>query len=208
MGMDAVLSLERTAGVIRETGAAFVALQELDRNMERSGRVDQPALLESLTGLHVSFWPTLRRRGGEYGIGVAAAERVEATFHRLPRSATEEPRGAIQARFGDIGVVAAHLSTDPAARPGQIRAVIELARELEAPTVLMGDFNMPRHELGPFVSAGYAPGPQHRTLISAAGTQIDYILAGRGVVVERSWTLPSGASDHVPLVAELRIPGA
>jgi endonuclease/exonuclease/phosphatase family metal-dependent hydrolase len=205
LGMDSVLNLERTAGVIRATGAAFIALQELDRNMERSGRIDQPSLLAELTGLHVGFWPTLKRRRGEYGIGVAAVEPVEATFRRLPRAGSEEPRGAFAARFRGVGIVAAHLSTDPAARPGQIRALIDMARELDGPAVLMGDFNMPRHELGPFISAGYEPGDQHRTLISATGSQIDYILSGRGVTATSSWTLPSGASDHVPLVADLAV---
>jgi endonuclease/exonuclease/phosphatase family metal-dependent hydrolase len=205
LGMDSVLDLERTAGVIRATGAAFVALQELDRNMERSGRIDQPGLLAELTGLHVAFWPTLERRGGHYGLGVAAVEPVEATFRRLPRAGTEEPRGALVTRFRGVGIVAAHLSTDPAARPGQMRALIEMARDFDGPTILMGDFNMPRHELGPFIAAGYEPGDQHRTLISATGSQIDYILTGRGVTATGSWTVTSSASDHVPLVADLTV---
>jgi endonuclease/exonuclease/phosphatase family metal-dependent hydrolase len=205
VGMDSVLDLERTAEVIRQTGAAFVALQELDRNMERSGRVDQPAVLADLTGLHIAFWPTLERSGGQYGIGVAAADPVDATFRRLPRAATEEPRGAFAARFRGVGIVGAHLSTHAAARPEQVRALIDMARRLDAPTVLMGDLNMPRHELGPLISAGYEPGDEHRTLISATGSQIDYILTGRGVTATRSWTLASGASDHVPLVADLAV---
>jgi endonuclease/exonuclease/phosphatase family metal-dependent hydrolase len=203
LGMDSVLNLERTASVIRATGAAFIALQELDRNMARSGRVDQPSLLAELTGLHVAFWPTLQRRGGEYGIGVAAVEPVDATFRRLPRAGSEEPRGAFITKFRGMGIVAAHLSTDTAARPGQMRALIDMARELDGPAILVGDFNMPRHELGPFISAGYDPGDEHRTLISATGSQIDYILTRRGVTAMRSWTLSSRASDHVPLVADL-----
>jgi endonuclease/exonuclease/phosphatase family metal-dependent hydrolase len=203
--MDSVLNLERTASVIRATGAAFIALQELDRNMERSGRIDQPSLLAELTGLHVGFWPTLQRRGGEYGIGVAAVEPVEAPFRRLPRAGAEEPRGAFATRFRGVGIVAAHLSTDPGARPRQMRGLIDLAREFDGAAVLMGDFNMPRHELGPFISAGFDPGDEHRTLISATGSQIDYILTGRGVTATRSWTVSSGASDHVPLVADLAV---
>jgi endonuclease/exonuclease/phosphatase family metal-dependent hydrolase len=205
LGMDSVLDLERTAAVIRDTGASFIALQELDRNMERSGRVDQPAVLSELTGMHVRFCPALKRWGGEYGIGVAAVEPVEVTFRRLPRAGSEEPRGAIATSFSGIGIVAAHLSTDAAARPRQMRALVYLAREFDGPSVLMGDFNLPRHELGPFIAAGYDPGSEHRTLISAAASQIDYILAGRGISVVRSWTLRSRASDHVPLVAELVI---
>src|SRR5688500_14530278 len=51
-------NLERVATAIRESGADLVLLQEVDPNTERSGRVDQLAILERLTGFHGRFGKT------------------------------------------------------------------------------------------------------------------------------------------------------
>ena len=142
-GLDGRVDLVRTSEAIKETGASFIALQELDRNNERSGRVDQPRELARLTGLEVAFWPTVKKQGWEYGIGIAAEQPVDGTFVDLPQVAGEEPRGAIVGRVPgvDLSFIATHLSVKRAARKVQIGALVELATELEPPVVVLGDLN-------------------------------------------------------------------
>jgi endonuclease/exonuclease/phosphatase family metal-dependent hydrolase len=73
-GKDAggVDNVERVAAVVRESGADVALLQEVDRNTERSGRVDQVAELARRTGLHAVFGRSLDFQGGYYGIAILA----------------------------------------------------------------------------------------------------------------------------------------
>lgn len=207
-GSDGRVDVERTAGVVRRTGAQVIALQELDRNMARSGRLDQPAELARLLEMEIFFWPTLRRQSGEYGIALASVTGwSQARFVTLPRLSAEEPRGAIVARVGPVDVVVTHLSTVRQARRAQTAVLAETALALEGPTVVMGDLNQTERHLGPLLEGGFTGAFGHRTLPRRfPRRQIDHILVAGDAAVERSWTLPTAASDHFPLVGSLAIP--
>lgn len=205
-GTDGVVDIDRTARAIVATGAGFIALQEIDRGRARSGDVDQPARIAQLTGLQVRFWPTLGGTKGEYGLAVASAQDLEAKFRPLPTHGEEEPRGAIVARWKGISLVAVHLAKEMPARRLQLAAVAELAAGVPAPVVIVGDLNAGRRELGPLVRAGFDRGPRLATRPWRRLRQIDYVLPGEGVVAERVWTIRTGASDHLPVVADL-VPG-
>lgn len=210
LGIDSITDTERTAAAIQATGADIVALQELDRGMARSGDTDQPAAIARVTGMNVLFWPTLRRGGGEYGIAIAVRGDAELEFRPLPRVAREEPRGAIVGHVDSLGVVAAHAATHDPARRAHLDAVAALAAHLGAPAVVLGDLNATRSHLTRLLAEGFDAGPRVPTIgprIPAIGRrrQIDYVMAGPGVRLLRSWTVPTDASDHLPLVAEVEI---
>ena len=79
-GADAngVDNIERLAARIRAERADVVLLQEVDRGVERSRRVDQPATLARLTGLHAAFGKSLDYQGGDYGIAILSRWPVTA----------------------------------------------------------------------------------------------------------------------------------
>lgn len=202
-GLDDIVDPDRTARTITSTGAGFIALQEIDRHRARSGDVDQPARIAELTGLQVRFWPTLSGANGEYGLAVACTEDLEADFRPLPTHGTEEPRGAIVARWKGITMVAAHLAQEVPARRLQLAAIAELAAGVPSPVVVLGDLNAARRHLGPLTRAGFDRGPRLATRPQRRLPQIDYVLPGPGVVAERVWTVRTFASDHLPVVADL-----
>ena len=220
-GLDGVVDVDRAARVLTGAGAEIIGLQEIDQGLARSGRTDQAVALAERLGLDVSFHPTLTRRGGSYGLGFAARDTSETHFERLPRRGEEEPRGAIVARARDVWFVVAHLSTDRISRATQTQALASIASGLDGPVVVMGDLNQSTTSLGPLTEAGLAsdglrhgtlqhslPGPVLRALRVVGlprPRHIDHVLAGGGARVVRSWTVASEASDHVPLVAELRV---
>ena len=208
-GTDGVLDLQRTAAVISDTGADIVALQELDRGMKRSGRVDQPAELGRILGMEVAFFPTLTRGGGgEYGIGIAARHPLdEARFVPLPQLGSEEARGAITAACSGVSLVCTHLSTQARPRSVQVAAVSAIARGLERPVVVMGDFNQDRAALRELLGLGFRGTFGHSTLTRRLPRrrQLDHVLVSPDVEIEGAWTLRTPASDHVPLVAELTL---
>lgn len=207
-GLDDRVDLERTARAIGEAGADLIALQELDRGFERSGGVDQPAVLQELTGLIVTFWPTVRGNGREYGFALACDAALAGEWRDLPRRADEEPRGAAIVRWRGIHIVATHLSTDRRARRLQTVELLRAASDLPAPVVVVGDMNQGRWGLRGFRRAGFDPGrrTEHTHTPSALRAQIDFVLAGPGCRLASTATITGDASDHVPLVAEVAVP--
>ncbi|MDQ3954862.1 MAG: endonuclease/exonuclease/phosphatase family protein [Actinomycetota bacterium] len=207
-GLDDAVDLKRTATAIADTGADLIALQELDRGFERSGGIDQPAALQELSGLVVTFWPTVRRAGREYGFAVACEVALAGEWHDLPRRAEEEPRGAVAVRWRGLHVVATHLSTDRGARRLQTDELLRVASDLPAPVVVVGDLNQGRWGLRGFRRSGFDLGrkTEHTHTPSALRAQIDFVLAGPGCRLAATTTVTSDASDHVPLLAEVAVP--
>jgi endonuclease/exonuclease/phosphatase family metal-dependent hydrolase len=199
-GLDDVVDLERTAQVLQSLKAEVVALQEIDRNLPRSDRVDQPALLGELSGYKIFFYPTITGDGGEYGIGVATAAPVEVEVLDLPRLGAEEPRAALIVSHPQITVVSTHLTLRPGSRRLQLAAIADRIATTSGPVVVAGDLNAGRRELGPLEALGLDPGPRRATF---RARQIDYVLAGGGAALEDVATVATSASDHVPLVATI-----
>ena len=205
VGVDSVLDLDRTAGVIEEAAADIVGLQELDRGVQRSGGLDQPRVLAELTGMDVHFHRTTSTGGGDYGIAVATRQRGTQQFIQLPRHGREEPRGAVVTQNGNLNIVITHVTKPGPARARQLQRLAEIIRDLGPNVVLMGDLNTERHDLGPLISAGLDPGPQHPTMVMTPRLQLDYVMTGPGVDLIDSWTIDTRASDHVALVAEIAL---
>jgi endonuclease/exonuclease/phosphatase family metal-dependent hydrolase len=204
-GMDGVVDLRRTADAILRTGADVVALQEVDRLTERTGGLDEPALLEELLGMAVSFWPTLELGTGHFGIALATTAEVDARFESLDNRGAGRPHGVVIATVAGVVVLATHLSTIPLARQPELACLARLASAFDGPAVIAGDLNERRRALGLLAGIGFAGDRRRRATFPSRLPlrQIDHVLAGPGLRVERSWTVKSLCSDHLPLVAEI-----
>ena len=111
----------------------------------------------------------------------------------------------IVGRWRDVTVAADHLARKREDPEGlQVRALARLASDLDPPVVILGDLNREPSSLGPLEAAGFEAGRErNETFGTLRRRQIDYVLAGPGLRISRSWTVASEASDHVPLVAEV-----
>jgi endonuclease/exonuclease/phosphatase family metal-dependent hydrolase len=202
-GTDGVIDVHRTAQVITRTRASLVALQELDQGMARTDRMDQPQMLQELTGMTVHFFPTLHRGGGRFGVAVASRDELEAELQQLPRESHDEPRGVVVARWNGLTVLATHLSREAGPRLGQTRALGKTAARQTGPTLVMGDLNQTLPTLKPLLDLGFScprtPEPTFGWLWRRR--QIDFVLGGPGVSVTEWSAVPSDASDHLALVA-------
>ncbi|MFN2525999.1 MAG: endonuclease/exonuclease/phosphatase family protein [Actinomycetota bacterium] len=203
-GRDGRIDLARTAAAIAATEADLVALQELDRGRERSGRVDQIAELERLTEMRIHFAPTVASSKGKYGIALAARRPFDASFVALPRLGHSEPRGCLVANWEGITVLGTHLGKADPERRLQTERLVELAGG--SPTVIAGDLNQSRRSLAPLVAAGFDAGPPRTTIPPWwLPRQIDYVLVGPGLQLLSLATVATEASDHRPLVATARL---
>jgi len=224
-GTDGRIDLERIAALITAEGADLVALQEVDRGVERTSRRDLPAELAALTGMTAVFSSNYAFQGGEYGNAVLTrfpVRRWANTHLRMLRAG--EQRGVLQVVVDAHGRDLLFLATHIDYRPDDAERLlnVEQFREVLAqygglPALFGGDFNdtpgsrtyagMAELFDDVWVAAGEGDG---FTIPSRGPTRrIDYlwVLKGSPLRPLRAWVPPSDASDHLPLAAEFAFQG-
>lgn len=202
-GLDGKVDLDRIARVIERTRADLVALQELDRGMSRTGRIDQPAELDRLTGLTTTFHPTLERGDGQYGIGIAARDEGPFEFRALPQLADEEPRGYLIGRYRNATVIATHLSLQRGPRDRQTRAVFEAIERFGGPFIILGDLNQSSWQLRRAARGAVRVPVFPRRTMARRWSQRDHIVAGRGARIVKRDVIETESSDHYALAADV-----
>jgi endonuclease/exonuclease/phosphatase family metal-dependent hydrolase len=217
--------LEGVAKVIRGARPDIVALQEVDLGSRRAGGLDQTAVLSERTGLpyHAHF-RTTDLDGGAYGIALLSRLPLEALEqYPLPVPPGAEPRTVVHALVQvdgrEVSVYLTHLIRRPFNGEARVRqsALIAgmLARDAR-PKLLMGDFNddpdslpvrLLRRELTDVVAASGqgSEGTFPLPLPFSPALRIDYVLACDDFVPLRSQVLHVGASDHYPVIADVRL---
>jgi endonuclease/exonuclease/phosphatase family metal-dependent hydrolase len=230
IGMDGRLAPERIARMIARHGADVIALQELDVGRPRTGGLDQVHLIARYLAMDFHFHPALHLEDERYGDAILTHLPMRLVrAGALPGAPGLEPRGAlwvaVDAGGGrELQVINTHLGLDARERRLQVDALLgpqwlEHA-DCRAPVVLCGDFNaLPaspacrrlRQRLRD-VQTDEARRPSGTFFGRFPLVRIDYIFASRDmsvlkVEVPRS-ALARVASDHLPLIAELGLPGA
>ena len=94
-GADSRVDFNRLTAAIRSAEPDVVALQEVDRGMARTGRVDQARLIAGRLKMGHAFGGNLEFLGGEHGNAILSRWPIAAQAnHPLPSSGGE-PRGAL-----------------------------------------------------------------------------------------------------------------
>jgi endonuclease/exonuclease/phosphatase family metal-dependent hydrolase len=212
LGMDGQRRLERIAAVIGETRAELVGLQEVHQRLPQSGLADQPRALQRATGMQCLFGPALTIAAGRYGNAVLSSLPARRrAVHRLPGEG--EPRAAMEVEVEMEGrpvvLFCTHFGLSAAARALQSAKLAEVVRRSDAPVVLVGDLNAGPEapEVAALLDAGlrHAAPPVEPTFpADLPGCRIDYILISPELTCERCEVLTSTASDHLPVLADLR----
>lgn len=229
-GTRAPMDLERIARVIAAIRADVVALQEVDRNRDRTGYVDQPTVLAELTGMAAAYAPILIDHAGEYGLAVLTPHPIVASeWSRFPMVDGWEPRGVLDVavQIGDrpVRVLNTHLQIGFDGRDGEAaiqredsaRALAMRIVQSDEPVLLMGDFNADpaSPELAPLEIAtdAWAEKGEGRGLTIPASpleepaSRIDAIFVDGRFLVREFAVIRSPetalASDHYPVVADL-----
>lgn len=219
IGADGKGSVERVGAVLRELRPDLVAVQEVVSS-ERVPKAGQLEVLADVAGLQPVAGGTLVEDEGRYGNGLllrappAEIERHDLSF------AGAEPRGALEAVIETGGrpvrVISTHLGLRRRERRKQIAWLHEIVMRRSEPVLaLMGDVNewRPRPLGNPLavLSRVLRPVPVARTFPSRRPL----------VGLDRIWVDPAAellasgphrsalarvASDHLPLLAEVRVP--
>jgi endonuclease/exonuclease/phosphatase family metal-dependent hydrolase len=220
VGLDGRLDLQRLAGVIVRERPDVVALQEVDRGVERSGQRDLLRELAELTGLeHAAFGKNLDHQGGDYGNGLLSRFpiRRQANLH-LDQLGPGERRGVLHAVLDvegrEVAVLVTHL--DHLSLEERLASVRQIEERLlpayeRYPLVLAGDINdVPEGAVYRRLTARLADawvageGLGYTIPVGAPARRIDYVFHSRHLVPVAAHVPWSDASDHLPVVADLR----
>lgn len=146
-GNDDLVDIARTGRAIQALGADIVALQEVDRGVERSGSTDEPELLGKQLGMNPAFGAFFPYQGGEYGIAILSRFPI-ARVDELQLPEGNEPRIALSAEIElpsgrHIRVVSVHFDwvQNDSFRYAQAETLKAILDTVSLPMVLLGDFN-------------------------------------------------------------------
>jgi endonuclease/exonuclease/phosphatase family metal-dependent hydrolase len=221
-GLDGKVDLERIAKLIIEAKADVVGLQEVDRGVTRTQKRDLPAELAKLTGLTVYFEMNIPYQGGEYGNAVLTRfpiKRARNTHYKMLRPG--EQRGVQQVVVDVHGREVLILNTHIDYRPddaermlntGELKEIVAAAGAV--PVIMTGDFNATPDSrviatVGTFLTDTWTKvgqGPGLTIPVKVPKKRIDYVWITPASVEPAAMHVPySEASDHLPVVAELRL---
>lgn len=217
-----VVNLEAIAKVITDEGPDIVFLQEVDKNTGRNGYIkDQSAELGALTKMNVAYFSAINFMKGFYGVAILSKYPLSQIRKLLlPKgNGDEEQRvmGLAQVDLpGKDSLVAlvTHLQHDnEASRLLQVRELVNATSTLTIPLVMGGDLNE-RPSAANFINI--LDGGFTRTCTTCPNTfpasnataVIDYLAykpAAAFSVVSHKAIIETFASDHLPVVSELKI---
>lgn len=231
VGMDRKLDPERIARVIARARPDVVALQELDVGRRRSRGIDQAHLIARCLEMDFHFHPAMHLEEERYGDAILThlPQRL-VKAGPLPGLAGKpglEPRGAlwvaVELHGTEVQIVTTHLGLYPRERITQAATLLGsdwLAHpQCRGPAILCGDFNaLPSspvcRAIGAQLRDAQVEAKHHRPQATFSSRlprmRIDHIfinpeLEVSGIEIPHS-ELAQVASDHLPLLAEIRIP--
>ncbi|MBF0386165.1 MAG: endonuclease/exonuclease/phosphatase family protein, partial [Candidatus Omnitrophica bacterium] len=230
IGMDGKISPQRIARVIKRHEPDIVALQELDMGCKRTGEQNQPQLIAKELEMNYHFHPSFVANAERYGNAVLSRYPMEfVRSGRLPgimKNPMVEPRGVIWAVINIAGTKINCFNTHLGLLPveGIVQAKALLGGEWVAhpacngPIILCGDFNaLPNSQICRNIKKVFRDSqgeldnhiPKATFFSHYPIGRIDHVFVGPEIEVtqvEVSKTdLDKIASDHLPLVVDIRI---
>ena len=220
MGVDDVVDLQRIIDVVRSEEPDILILNEVDQGNPRTAGIHQAGEIAEALGMNLFFGPT--EGTSYYGNAVLARfEIVQARSVTLPQPKwlNAAKRGAAIATIEIEGVrvlvVGTHLGLAGIKEiETELGEIYSIVRESGLPAIVAGDFNVEYFDLENRMkevieelrSVNHYLGIDLHTIpANNPGPQIDYILASREFLPVNAYTVPSLASDHLPVVALLEM---
>lgn len=216
-GMDGAIDLPRIANVIQSEKPDFVALQEVDKMVNRSGKIDQAKVLGGLLGMHHHFAKFMDYDGGEYGLAVLSKYPIiKSHTHELPDGA--EPRVVLEVEAvvngKPVSFASIHLDwTKSPLRLAQFKALDQALANRDHPVIVAGDYNAEPNSptMALARQSGFIIPKSDANLTWPADkptVEIDYIvIRGMSGVKATSFVLDERiASDHRPVVGVIQWP--
>ena len=217
--------LKRIIATLQKGEADIIALQEVDKLVRRTGRIDQPKEIARSLGMNYVFRKHFSYQGGEFGLALLSRYKIDRVERvRVRRSNLVLLKARVHTPKRPVGVIVVHFHpTNPLdkattkkenddARLREAKRAFEIATIYDTSYLIMGDFNANSGSpaYGLFAEkfqdcCRVGGGLWDKTWPAKFPiTRIDYIWVSRHFRVLRCRTLESSASDHLPVVAEIQ----
>jgi endonuclease/exonuclease/phosphatase family metal-dependent hydrolase len=227
-GVDRRYRLERISAVLGAIDADVCLLQEVDEGVPRSRHDRQVDVLgEALGYPHRAFWPNHRLKVGHYGNALLSRFPLRGAGNLSLTLPLHKVRSALHARVvlpdleRGLWLFNCHLGLAEAERRQQLRRVLHWIDEhgragtshRAERVVVMGDLNDVWRRLGPKVlePAGFRTVERPPLTFPAFRPlrPLDRVFVRGPVGIDQCFRFAHAtareASDHLPLVAELRV---
>ncbi|KON72653.1 hypothetical protein M768_14185 [Cellulosimicrobium cellulans F16] len=217
---DPSVRLDEMVATIEDSGADVVTLQEVSRGWVLGGGADMATYLARETGMRVAFVPAADRQFGNALLwDPLRGDLADVVRHALPYGAGPQERSAISATLDAGGVpvrvTSVHLQHRQENTPTRLDQLETLLADepVEGASVLAGDLNAEPgwdeitflEEQGLESGQDAAGDPDALTSPSSAPAhRIDWVFGSDDVTFRSFEVLDDTASDHRPLLAELR----
>jgi len=210
-GMDNVVNIKRTAGVISAQEPDVCAIQELDSMVSRSGKTYQINGLARFSGLKYAYFAkAIPLSGGAYGVGIIS-KTPALSVKKIPLPGTEA-RVLLIVEFEDYVYACTHFDLDDNERMNSVELVKQEIKGWRKPFIIAGDWNDTptskfitelKKDLTLFNTAFTFPANNPTSCIDYIATYTKRYPAE----CVKSWVPANDVeSDHRPLVADLKIP--
>ncbi len=217
--------LNKVIATLKKGEADIIALQEVDKLVRRTGRIDQPKTIARSLGMNYVFRKHFSYQGGEFGLALLSRYKIDRVERvRVRRSNLVLLKARVHTPERPVAVLVVHFHpTNPldktttkkendAARLREAKRAFEIATTYDTPFLIMGDFNAnsgsPAYDLfsEKFQDCCRVGGGLWDKTWPANFpiTRIDYIWISRHFGVLQCRTLESSASDHLPVIAEIQ----
>jgi len=205
----------RAGFVISELAADVIALQEVLRPFDAEDSLER---LADALHLHLAFVATRVHRRGEVGNAILSRWPITSVFSLDLSFSRVERRSALATQFpgefGPLSVVSTHLALVDRTRRRQVRSILEHP-QLQGAVVLLGDMNawrrckatrtLEREMVGGAELSWPRTFPASRPVLAldrvyARGAEVGRLEAHTSAAARR-------ASDHLPVIAQIRLNG-
>lgn len=209
--------IDAIASDIREQHPAVVCVQEIDKNVDRSGNRDVLRELAAAVGMNYEFYPAIHLQGGTYGLGIMSVYPLEScTMVPLETRREDEDRVLAAATINvdgkQIRIYNTHLSfEDTDQRKQQWDFLNETLSGGQLPFILTGDFNVAGMEEFSYLTGVDCVNSDSTHFETYVGDGEDGFRCLDNIFISDGLTLLSGkmadtsASDHRPLVVEIQL---
>jgi endonuclease/exonuclease/phosphatase family metal-dependent hydrolase len=146
-----IIDLDAIVQAISRQNPDIIALQEVDVNTGRSGKIHQASEIARKLHMHYFFGKAIDHDGGEYGVAILSKYPLtETSVLRLPtkEGSGGEPRVLATAKvalsnnhFIRFGATHLDAQREPENRLLQIKEINSIAARENLPFLLAGDFN-------------------------------------------------------------------
>ena len=209
------LDLSGSENVIRSLKPDVCVLNEVRMRTRDTGFQEQARLLGENLGMDWRFFKAMDYDGGDYGVGFLSRPAIgETKYWVVPQTDTLFSENRIIFRCPvvldgrPVAVYGTHFGLSDTDLDNATDLAERILSEETGPALFMGDLNMRPDDkriarLCAHI-ANTAPGEPFFSFPSdVPDRKIDYIFASRHFRLVRTFTHPTQASDHLPLLAEL-----